>query len=138
MAVEQSDLCSEGRDAYRNLTLSVEASGNDLTVTCSLDSFDIDLEVLVLQFERVQFRSRAARSPRSTQVREVRVCRPAFIHRDAAPGHPARRLRPARGSVTAEGITAGFSMGLPNLSFGVFSLENLSLGASRCPSSGRR
>ena len=31
-------------------------------------------------------------------------------------------------SVTAEGITAGFSMGLPNLSFGVFSLENLSLG----------
>ena len=36
---------------------------------------------------------------------------------------------PPEVSVTAEGIPAGFSMGLPNLSFGVFSLENLSLGA---------
>jgi hypothetical protein len=31
--------------------------------------------------------------------------------------------------VTPAGITAGFTMGLPNLSVGVFSLENLSLGA---------
>jgi hypothetical protein len=31
--------------------------------------------------------------------------------------------------VTPEGITAGFSMGLPNLAVGVFSLENLSLAA---------
>jgi hypothetical protein len=31
--------------------------------------------------------------------------------------------------VTAEGIKAGFSMGLPNLAVGVFSLENLSLAA---------
>ena len=32
-------------------------------------------------------------------------------------------------AVTSEGITAGFSMGLPNIAFGVFSLENLSLAA---------
>jgi hypothetical protein len=31
--------------------------------------------------------------------------------------------------VTAEGITAGFSVGLPNIAIGVFSLENLSLAA---------
>ena len=31
--------------------------------------------------------------------------------------------------VTPEGITAGFSVGLPNIAIGVFSLENLSLAA---------
>ena len=36
---------------------------------------------------------------------------------------------PPEVQVTPAGITAGFTMGLPNLSVGVFSLENLSLGA---------
>jgi hypothetical protein len=116
---------------YRNLLLSVEASGEALTVTCSLDQFDIDLEVLVLEFERVQFRSRAGQKPEI----DVKFTKFAF----AGPLSFIETLRqvipldgfsdPPEVSVTAEGITAGFSMGLPNIAFGVFSLENLSLGA---------
>ena len=121
----------KGTPPYRNLTLSVEASGNDLTVTCSLDSFDIDLEVLVLKFERVQFRSRAGKKPEiDVSFEKFEFAGPlAFIE-------TLRQVIPLDGfsdppevSVTSEGISAGFSMGLPNLSFGVFSLENLSLGA---------
>jgi hypothetical protein len=116
---------------YRNLLLSVEASGEELTVTCSLDKFNIDLEVLILEFERVQFRSRAGRKPEI----DVSFTRFAF----AGPLSFIESLRqvipldgfsdPPEVSVTAEGISAGFSMGLPNIAFGVFSLENLSLGA---------
>jgi hypothetical protein len=116
---------------YRNLLLSVEASGEELVVTCSLDSFDIDLEVLILEFERVQFRARAGRKP------EVDVAFTRFAF--AGPLSFIETLRelvpldgfsdPPEVSVTAEGITAGFSMGLPNIAFGVFSLENLSLAA---------
>jgi hypothetical protein len=32
-------------------------------------------------------------------------------------------------NITAQGISAGFSLALPNIAFGVFSLQNLSLGA---------
>jgi hypothetical protein len=121
----------KGPTPYRNLTLSVEASGNDLTVTCSLDSFDIDLVVLVLKFERVQFRSRAGKKPEiDVSFEKFEFAGPlAFIE-------TLRQVIPLDGfsdppevSVTSEGISAGFSMGLPNLSFGVFSLENLSLAA---------
>ena len=40
----------------RNLVLAVDAAGDAFSVTCSLDNFKIDIEVLELQFERVQFR----------------------------------------------------------------------------------
>jgi hypothetical protein len=115
----------------RNLLLSVEASGDSLVVTCSLDDFKIDLEVLILEFERVQFRARAGQKP------EIDVAFTKFAF--AGPLSFIETLRqvipldgfsdPPEVSVTEEGITAGFSMGLPNIAFGVFSLENLSLGA---------
>jgi len=115
----------------RNLLLSVEASGETMTVTCSLDDFNLDLVVLILEFERVQFRTRAGQKPEI----DVKFVRFAF----AGPLSFIETLRqvipldgfsdPPEVSVTEEGITAGFTMGLPNLAFGVFSLENLSLGA---------
>ena len=115
----------------RNLLLSVEASGETMTVTCSLDDFNLDLVVLILEFERVQFRTRAGLKPEI----DVKFVRFAF----AGPLSFIETLRqvipldgfsdPPEVSVTEEGITAGFTMGLPNLAFGVFSLENLSLGA---------
>ena len=112
---------------YRNLLLSVEAIGEDLTVTCSLDAFDLDLVVLRLEFERVQFRSRAGKKP------EIDVAFDKFAFEGPLSFiETLRQLIPLDGfsdppevSVTAEGISAGFSMGLPNIAFGVFSLENL-------------
>lgn len=127
----------------RNLLLSVEAADalgkakddqggkETFTVTCSLDDFVLDLELLILKFERVQIRAAAGRKmdvdvrftdfefggPLSfvQTLREV-------IPFDGFSDPPAVQVTPA-------GISAGFSMNLPNLSIGVFSLENLSLGA---------
>jgi hypothetical protein len=115
----------------RNLVLAVQAAGENFTVICSLDDFILDLFFVILDFERVQLRMRAGEKP------EVDVKFTGFEF--AGPLSFVETLReiipfdgfsdPPDVEVTAEGITAGFTMGLPNLSVGVFSLENLSLGA---------
>jgi hypothetical protein len=105
--------------------------GDAFSVTCSLDNFKIDIEVLELQFERVQFRSVAGKKP------EVDVVFTAFLFKGPLSFvQTLRELIPVDGfsdppdvQVTPEGITAGFSVGLPNIAIGVFSLENLSLAA---------
>ena len=115
----------------RNLVLAVDAAGDAFSVTCSLDNFKIDIEVLELQFERVQFRSVAGKKP------EVDVVFTAFLFKGPLSFvQTLRELIPFDGfsdppdvQVTPEGITAGFSVGLPNIAIGVFSLENLSLAA---------
>lgn len=115
----------------RNLILSVEASGESLTVTCSLDHFTLDLAVLILDFERVQFRSRAGRKPEiDVKFTGFEFAGPlSFIEtlRDLVPFDGFSDPPDIR--VTPEGISAGFSTGLPNIAVGVFSLENLSLAA---------
>jgi hypothetical protein len=120
-----------GAAPFRNLVLAVSASGEDMTVTCSLDDFMLQLEVLELRFRRIQFRTRAGRKP------EIDVEFDDFVF--AGPLRfieTIRQLVPLDGfsdppevQVSEEGIAAGFSMGLPNIAFGVFSLENLSLAA---------
>ena len=115
----------------RNLVLAVQAAGESFSVTCSLDDFILDLFFVILDFERVQLRMRAGEKP------EVDVQFTGFEF--AGPLSFVQTLRevipfdgfadPPEVEVTAEGIAAGFSMGLPNLAVGVFSLENLSLAA---------
>jgi hypothetical protein len=121
----------------RNLLLSVEATdaqaGGDevFTVTCALNDFILDLELLILNFERVQIQAIAGKKM------DVDVKFTGFEF--AGPLSFVQTLRevipfdgfsdPPDIQVSPSGITAGFSMGLPNLSVGVFSLENLSLGA---------
>jgi hypothetical protein len=121
-------------EEHRNLLLAVQAAGEDFTVLCSLDDFQLDLYFVILDFERVQLRMRAGEKP------EVDV---RFKEEDGfkfeGPLSFVETLRdiipfdgfsdPPDVEVTAEGIKAGFSMGLPNLAVGVFSLENLSLAA---------
>ncbi|HSE67870.1 MAG TPA: hypothetical protein VLB12_12865 [Gemmatimonadales bacterium] len=121
----------------RNLVLSVEAAdaqgGGEqvFTVTCALNDFILDLEVLILTFERVQIQAVAGKKM------DVDVKFTGFTF--AGPLSFIETLReiipfdgfsdPPDVQVSPSGITAGYTMGLPNLSFGVFSLENLSLGA---------
>ena len=113
------------------LIVSVEAVGDDLVVTAALDKFDIDLAVLLLKFDRLQFRSRAGRKPEiDVKFTEFQFIGPlSFIEvlRDLIPMDGFSD--PPDVTVTPEGITAGFSTGLPNIAVGVFSLENLSLAA---------
>ncbi|HTR59358.1 MAG TPA: hypothetical protein VMM27_14365 [Casimicrobiaceae bacterium] len=115
----------------RNLVLAVDAAGDAFSVTCSLDHFTIDIEVLALHFDRVQFRSVAGKKP------EVDVVFTGFEFKGPLSFvQTLKELIPFNGfsdppdvQVTAKGITAGFSVGLPNIAVGVFSLENLSLAA---------
>jgi hypothetical protein len=115
----------------RNLVLAVQAAGEDFTVICSLDDFILDLYFVILDFERVQLRMRAGEKPEvDVKFTDFKFGGPlSFVE-------TLREVIPFDGfsdppdvEVTAEGITAGFTMGLPNLAVGVFSLENLSLGA---------
>jgi hypothetical protein len=115
----------------RNLLLAVDAAGEAFTVTCSLDHFALDLEFLEMTFDHVQFRVLAGRKP------EVDVAFTGFAFKGPLSFvETLRELIPFGGfadppdvQVTPEGITAGFSVGLPNIAVGVFSLENLSLAA---------
>jgi hypothetical protein len=121
----------------RNLLLSVEAAdaqegvGETFTTTCSLDDFVLDLEVLLLDFERIQIQAVAGRKMDvDVRFRDFKFAGPlAFVE-------TLRELIPFDGfsdppdvQVTPAGVTAGFTVGLPNVSVGVFSLENLSLSA---------
>jgi hypothetical protein len=115
----------------RGLVVLVEAVGDELVVTAALDRFVIDLEVLVLTFNRILFRSRNGRKPEiDVDFEGYEFAGPlAFIEtlRDLIPLDGF--ADPPEVTVTPEGITAGFSQGLPNIAVGVFSLENLSLAA---------
>ena len=115
----------------RNLVLAVQAAGKDFTTICSLDDFDLDLVFVILDFERVQLRMRAGEKPEvDVRFTDFRFAGPlSFVEtlRDVIPFDGFSD--PPDVEVTAEGVTAGFTMGLPNLAVGVFSLENLSLGA---------
>ncbi|UCC64445.1 MAG: hypothetical protein JSV36_05135 [Anaerolineae bacterium] len=115
----------------RNLVLAVQAAGEDFTALCSLDDFILDLVFVILDFERVQLRMRAGEKPEvDVKFTDFKFAGPlSFVE-------TLREIIPFDGfsdppdvEVTAEGITAGFSTGLPNLAVGVFSLENLSLAA---------
>ena len=115
----------------RNLLLVAEVAGDTFAVTCSLDEFTLDLEVVVLEFERVLFRVLGGKKPEvDVRLRRFDFGGPlSFVQslRDVIPLDGFSD--PPRVDVTAEGITSGFSVGLPNLSIGVFSLENLAIAA---------
>lgn len=125
----------------RGLVLAVEAAGQidgagdeEFTVTASLDDFSLGLGVLNLDFQRLQFRVRNGKKPEI----DVQFDDPdglvfagilAFIQ-------TLQELLPLDGfadppdvEVDEQGITASFSLGLPNIAVGIFSLENLKLAA---------
>jgi hypothetical protein len=118
-------------DGDRNLLLAVQAAGEEFSVVCSLDKFVLNIVFLILDFERVQFRVESGKKPEV----EVKFNGFEFIG-PLSFVETLRNLIPFDGfadppdvTVTAEGIKASFSMGLPNIAVGVFSLENLSLAA---------
>ncbi|MEU1672501.1 hypothetical protein ABZ752_10780 [Streptomyces roseifaciens] len=104
-------------------------------VTCSLERFSLLLvpafNALQLSFKHVRFSARAGKKPEIDVVlKSVDFIGPlSFVQ-------TLRRLIPVDGfsdppgiEVTPSGITARYALPLPNLAVGVFSLENLRLGA---------
>ena len=118
--------------------LSVQSSGEaDMDITCALTNFSIDLignieSFIIIHFDDITFTSKGGKK---ADV-DVNIAGIEFVG-VLAFVETLKNLIPLDGfsdppslDVTEKGITAGFSLGLPTLAIGVFSLENLSLGAS--------
>ncbi len=106
-------------------------------VACRLQKFDLNLinpvaNFLKLKFNKIEFTAGSRKKPDVNVdfggIEFVGVL--SFVE-------ALRSLIPLDGfsdppylEVSEEGVEAGFSLGLPNIAIGVFSLQNLSLGAS--------
>ena len=132
------------RDGVKGaLLLSVQATAKTrvhpdptLDVTARLTDFTVELikgleGFLRLRFEKLEFLAPAGKKPDVNVefagvefigcLSFVEALR-SLIPLDAFSDPPALEIGP-------EGIAANYSLGLPNIAFGVFSLQNLSLGA---------
>jgi hypothetical protein len=127
----------------RGLRIGVEAraatgslSKPSFEVICSLEKFDINLiapaSFLIIHFNRLQLTVANGKKPDVDvvidKVEFVGVL--SFVE-------TLKELIPLDGfsdppdlDVTAEGVKASYSLALPNVGVGLFSLENLSLGAA--------
>jgi hypothetical protein len=126
----------------RGFLVAVEAkvkkngsSAPKITVVCSLKSFDLVLiapaSFIELNFEKIEFRvDTGAKMDVDVLLSDIKFVGPlSFVE-------TLRDLIPLDGfsdppflDITPQGIDAGFSLALPNVAIGVFSLTNLSLGA---------
>ncbi|MDQ1397776.1 MAG: hypothetical protein QOG64_3035, partial [Acidimicrobiaceae bacterium] len=141
------DMWIFGADAQTKFTLAVELRRNagpdgkeappGVDISCALENFKVrlvpPLSMMVLHFDRVAFRSHDGKKPdvdvkfADNGVEFVGIL--SFVQ-------TLKSLIPLDGfsdppniEVGSDGVKAGFSLGLPNLAIGVFSLENMSLGA---------
>jgi hypothetical protein len=120
-----------------NVSATIEPTGASPSseIEAWLEQFELHLippaRFIELDFERVKFRAEAGRKPDVDVVlRDIRfVGVLSFVER-------LRKLIPIDGftdppalDVTPSGITSSFSMAVPDLAVGVFSLQNLRLGA---------
>ncbi|HEU4886634.1 MAG TPA: hypothetical protein VFV49_02025, partial [Thermoanaerobaculia bacterium] len=126
----------------RGFLVAVEAkvkkngeSAPKISVVCSLKSFDLVLiapaSFIELNFEKIEFRvDSAAKMDVDVKLTDIKFVGPlSFVE-------TLRDLIPLDGfsdppflDITPQGIDAGFTLALPNVSIGVFNLSNLSIGA---------
>lgn len=122
------------------LSVSVEARASGsapagLSVTAQLENFWFNLvpgfELMEVRFKRIAFVATAARRPEIDivfdELRFVGVLSFVQVLKEMIPLDGFSD--PPFLDVGTEGISAGFTLTLPNLAIGVFSLTNLSLGA---------
>jgi hypothetical protein len=124
-------------DGFR-LSVEARASGSDgvgADVLAELREFSLQLfptaPLMRLAFDRIAFRAASGRKPEVDVVfRGIEfVGVLSFIEtlKDMIPFDAFSD--PPYVDVSADGVTAGFNLGLPAVAVGVFSLENISLGA---------
>ncbi len=123
--------------SHMEVTATIDARGglSRSQVTASLSNFELHLlppsRFIEIAFNQITFATQAGRKPDvDVKLDEVRFVGPlSFIEE-------LKKLIPLDGfsdppalEVTPAGVTSSFSLALPSLAVGVFSLENISLGA---------
>ncbi len=131
---------NEGKKAEFELSakLTAYASGDaDINIYCGLKNFSIDLigsleSFIVVHFNQIAFTTSGGKKAEvDVDLGEIEFVGilsfvetlKDFIPLDGFSDPPSL-------DVTKEGITASFSLSLPTVAVGVFSLQNMSLGAS--------
>jgi len=118
------------------LTKHLDSKPPTAEVTGSLKQFEVHLvpgimELLVIEFKEISFSSVNGKKPDfNVDMGGIQFAGPlSFVN-------ALKELIPLGGfsdppdlNITTEGIEMGFSLGLPPVGLGVFSLENISLGA---------
>jgi hypothetical protein len=102
------------------------------TVTGTLTNFGLNLlSVIVVTFDRVQFTIQRGKKPDvSTEGVDVEFVGPLSLVNQLAELLPPDGFSdPPAIEVTPEGITAGYSLGIPSAGVGAFSLENIAISA---------
>jgi hypothetical protein len=102
-------------------------------VLCSLEDFNLEvLNMIGLEFKRLQFRQRMSQKPEIDVVFDKIkfIGKLSFVE-------ALKEVLPLDGfsdppnvKVEAKGLDAGFSLALPNVAVGMFTLENLRIGAN--------
>jgi hypothetical protein len=126
-------------DAPKNLELDVTITTPigggppDATVTGHMRSFDLELlQVIKLHFNSVDFTASPGKKlDLSTNMGDV------SFEGDLAFLNQLQKLIPSSGfsdppaiEVTPQGVTVGYSLAIPSIGVGVFSVENIRLGAA--------
>jgi hypothetical protein len=125
------------------LLLSVEARGKDLPgkpagvdLVASIENFTINLfglqdRFLSIPFEKLQFRVASGKKPEIDVIFSNMVFDGvlAFVQKLTEILPLDGFSDPPNVTVDENGITAGFTIPLPNIAIGVFSLENISISA---------
>jgi hypothetical protein len=117
-----------------------EGGGGDADVTCTLENFKVELvpggRFLELNFERLEVVLAAGRSPDVKATFKGGDDGIKFVG-SLSFVEKLKSLIPLDGfsdppdlDATSDGISASYSLALPDIALGVLSLENLSLGAS--------
>lgn len=116
-------------------TIDAKGAASRSQVTASLSNFELHLlppnRFIEIAFNQITFATQAGRKPDvDVKLGEIRFVGPlSFIEE-------LKKLIPLDGfsdppalEVTPTGVTSSFSLSLPSLAVGVFSLENISIGA---------
>ncbi|HVF14563.1 MAG TPA: hypothetical protein VM942_08185 [Acidimicrobiales bacterium] len=98
---------------------------------CHIGPFSLDLSLMEVKFEHFQFVAESGRkADASVRLAGIEFKGPLkFVNELQSILDPEGFVDPPALEVTAEGITAGYTLEVPNLAFGIFNLRNLSVGA---------
>lgn len=134
---------NKGKKAHFVIGVEVRAKTDgknqaSVDVICGLENFTLDLiapaSFIKLYFSRVMFVAIAGKKPEvDVKLDNIEFVGPLTFVEALKSLIPLDGFSDPPGiDVTAEGIKASFSVALPNIAFGVFSMQNMSLGAGFC------